>query len=74
MKGEEDGKRCAKLSITLDLDPAAVLFHNLLTNSQTEAGARLTRIAACFATVEALEQMSSVFRRDRWTIVVNTEG
>jgi hypothetical protein len=55
MKWEEDGKRCAKLSVALDLDPTAVLFHDLLTNSQTEAGARFTRIAPRFTTIEALE-------------------
>lgn len=41
MKREVDGKRCTKLSIALDLDPAVVLFHDLLTNSQAEAGAGL---------------------------------
>jgi len=55
MKREENCKRCAKLGIALYLDPAAVLFHDLLANSQTEAGARLARVTARFTAVEALE-------------------
>ena len=47
----------ARDAFTPDLNPTTMQIHNLLGNFQTQSCPGFTRLAACFATEEALEQL-----------------